>query len=56
MEIKTFAATLGLGIAAGAAAAFLIPKDSKVYKTAVSTAEKLKDGVAETMSDWADRS
>ena len=34
MEMKTFAATLGLGIAAGAAAAFLIPKQSKVYKTA----------------------
>ena len=55
MEMKIFAATLGIGIAAGAAAAFLIPRDSKVYQTAVSTAEKLKDEVAQTMCSWADR-
>lgn len=55
MEMKTFAATLGLGIAAGAAAAFLIPRDSKAYRTAQNAAEKLKEEVAQTMSGWTDR-
>ena len=55
MEMKSFAATLGLGIVAGAAAAFLIPKQSKVYKTASDAAERLKDEVAQTMNSWADR-
>ena len=55
MEMKAFAATLGLGIAAGAAATFLIPKQSKVYKTASETAEKLKEEVAQTMNHWAQK-
>ena len=49
MEVKTFAATLGLVIAAGAAAALMIPKQSKVYKAADNAANKLKEEVAETM-------
>lgn len=50
MEVKTFAVTLGLGMAAGAAAVLLMPKQSKVYKTADETARKLKEEVSETIS------
>ena len=49
MEVKAFAATLGLGIAAGAAAALMIPKQSKVYKAADNAATRLKEEVTETM-------
>ena len=49
MEVKTFAATLGLGMAAGAAAMLMIPKQSKVYKAADNAATKLKEEVTETV-------
>ena len=49
MEVKAFAATLGLGIAAGAAAALMIPKQSKVYTAADNAATRLKEEVTETM-------
>ena len=49
MEVKTFAATLGLGMAAGAAAMLMIPKQSKVYKAADNAAAKLKEEVTETV-------
>ena len=49
MEIKAFAATLGLGMLAGAAVTLMLPKDSKVYQTASDTADKIKDSVTSVM-------
>lgn len=50
MEVKTFAATLGLGIVAGAATAMLLPKDSKVYRTADNTVKMVKEEVVEAVN------
>lgn len=45
MEVKAFAATLGLGLVAGAAAAMMIPKESKIYKSANNAAQMVKEEV-----------
>ena len=50
MEVKAFAATLGLGLVAGAAAAMMIPKQSKVYRAASDAAEALKQEVAQAVN------
>jgi len=42
MQVKSFIATIGLGMAAGAAAVLLMPKNSKVYKVADDAAQMLK--------------
>ena len=42
MQVKTFFLTLGLGAAAGAAAVFLMPKDSKIYRKADDIADNIK--------------
>jgi len=55
MDTKGFALTLGLGIAAGAAAAMMIPKQSQVYQTANGLAQKLKREVSQAVSDMTDR-
>ena len=55
MEMKAFAATLGIGIAAGAAAALMLPKQSKVYRAADSAATKLKEEVTETVQSMMKR-
>lgn len=55
MEVKAFAATLGLGVAAGAAAVLLMPKQSKVYKTANNAAMKLKEEVSNTVNHMQNR-
>ena len=49
METKTFAVTLGLGVAAGAAAALMLPRQSKLYKTANNAAQKLKQEVTQAV-------
>ena len=49
MEIKAFAATLGLGMLAGAAVAMMLPKDSAVYRAADDAAQTVKDGVADAI-------
>jgi len=51
MEVKSFAATLGIGMAAGAAAVLLMPKQSKVYRTANNAAKKLKEEVSQPVSN-----
>ena len=50
MEVKAFAATLGLGLMAGAATALMIPKQSKLYKTANNAAQTLKQEVTDAMN------
>ena len=50
MEVKTFAAALGIGVVAGAATAMLLPKDSKVYRTANNAVHLVKDEVSDVVS------
>lgn len=50
MEVKAFAATLGLGLMAGAAAAMMLPKQSKVYKVANDAAQTLKQEVTQAVN------
>lgn len=50
MEVKAFAATLGLGLIAGAATAMMLPKDSKVYKAADNTVNMVKEEVVEAVN------
>lgn len=45
MEVKTFAATLGVGMAAGAMVAMMIPKRSAVYHAANDAAKSIKHSV-----------
>ena len=42
MQIKSFVTTMGLGMAAGAAAILLLPKESKAYRAADDAAQILK--------------
>ncbi|MBQ1263989.1 MAG: hypothetical protein IIY04_01050 [Oscillospiraceae bacterium] len=42
MQTKTFFVTLGVGLAAGALGAMMLPKDSEVYKTAKNAADGIK--------------
>ena len=55
MEVKAFAATLGLGLVAGAAAAMMIPKQSKVYRVANDAAEALKQEVSQVVSNMTEK-
>lgn len=54
MELKAFAATLGIGMLAGAAVTLMMPKQSKVYQTASDTADKLKDGVVKAFDSMTE--
>lgn len=42
MHVKSFIVTVGLSAAAGAAAMLMIPKNSKVYRTATNAADTIK--------------
>jgi gas vesicle protein len=42
MQVKTFLLTLGVGAAAGALGALMLPKDSEVYQTADKAAKSIK--------------
>lgn len=42
MKFKTFAATMGIGLVAGAATMLMIPKSSEVYRMADSAAKTIK--------------
>ena len=42
MQTKTFFVTLGVGMAAGALGAMMLPKDSEVYKAAKNAAQTVK--------------
>lgn len=49
MQVKSFIATVGLGMAAGAAAVLLMPKDSKVYQKANDAVQTLKTETGKMM-------
>lgn len=42
MQVKSFVATVGLSMAAGAAAILMLPKNSGIYRTANETAHTIK--------------
>ena len=42
MQVKSFLATVGIGMAAGAAAVLMLPKHSEAYRIADSTAQTIK--------------
>ena len=42
MQMKSFITTVGLGVAAGAAAVLMLPKNSKAYKVADDAANMIK--------------
>ncbi len=42
MQTKKFFVTLGVGLAAGALGAMMLPKDSEVYKTTQNAANAVK--------------
>lgn len=50
MEVKTFAATLGIGMAAGAAVMLMIPKQSKVYRKANQAVDTIKEEITNAVS------
>ena len=47
MDTKSFLGTLGIGMVAGAAVTLMIPKKSKVYRTANDAANAIKRGVSD---------
>lgn len=49
MEVKAFAATLGVGMLTGAAVMMMIPKQSSVYKAADDAAMTIKHGVTQAV-------
>ena len=51
MQVKTFAATLGLGMLAGAAVTMLLPKDSTVYRAVDDAAHSVKEGVSNAVDN-----
>lgn len=56
MEVKAFAATLGIGLVAGAAAAMMIPKDSKVYQSANNAVRVVKEEVSDVVKSMKSHS
>lgn len=49
MEVKTFAATLGVGMLTGAAVMLMIPRHSAVYKAADDAAMTVKRSVTHAL-------
>lgn len=45
MQVKSFLLTLGLGMAAGGAAALMLPQNSKARKTAQKAVNTVEDTV-----------
>lgn len=43
MQVKSFIATVGLGVVAGAATVLLLPKSSPVYRKADEAVQTIKD-------------
>lgn len=54
MEIKAFAATLGLGMLAGAAVVMMLPKDSAAYQAVDDAAQSVKNGVSNAVQSVMD--
>lgn len=51
MEVKSFAATLGVGMVAGATVMMMIPRRSAVYRTANNAARTVKRSVTRAMDN-----
>lgn len=49
MELKTFAASIGAGMALGAAAILMMPRDNTVRKAMQKTADAIEDTVEDSM-------
>lgn len=43
MQVKTFITTMGIGVAAGAAAILFMPKNSQAYKKVDQAAQTIKE-------------
>ena len=54
MQIKSFAATLGIGMLAGAAVTLMLPKNSTVYHTMNDAARGVKNGISNAVQDMMD--
>ena len=54
MEIKAFAATLGLGMLAGAAVVMMLPKHSAAYQAVDDAARSVKNGVSNAVQSVMD--
>ncbi len=49
VELKTFAASLGAGMALGAAAILMMPRDNTVRRAVQKTADAIEDTVEDSM-------
>ena len=49
MQVKSFIATVGLGMAAGAAAILMLPKHSEAYRLADDAANTIKQEAGKMM-------
>lgn len=49
MEVKSFAWTMGIGMAAGAAAALMLPRRSKARRVAQKAVDSLENTVEDVM-------
>ncbi len=54
MEVGKFAATLGAGMVAGAAAMLMIPRQSPCFRAADDAAHTIKRGVKNAVDDMMD--
>ena len=54
MEVKNFAATLGLGMLAGAAVVMMLPTTSTVYRTVDDAAQGVKHGITNAVQNMMD--
>ena len=49
MEVKSFAVTMGAGMALGAAAIMMMPRQNKVRRAVEKTANKIENRIEDTM-------
>ena len=54
MEVKAFAATLGLGMLAGAAVTLMLPKDCKAKQVAQDAADTIKQEVTQAVQSMTE--
>ena len=50
MQVKTFLATMGVGLAVGALGAMMLPKNSEVYRMANSAAKTIQQEAEKAVS------
>ncbi len=54
MQVKSFVATLGAGMVAGAATMLMIPRHSQAYRAADEAAHSIKKTVSHAVDDLMD--